>query len=115
MITPSIYNFVLPQGATWDDVWTLKVAGSPYDLTGCSARLQFRKAVTSPTAALSLTSGAGITLGGALGTVTFSVADTVTAALEAGVYVYDLEIETAGGVTSRWVQGKVNVSAEVTK
>ena len=115
MITPAIYNGTLPQGATWDDVWTLKVSGSPYNLTGCTARLQFRKAVTSPDTVLSITSSSGITLGGALGTVTFSVADTVTAAIESGVYVYDLEVETAGGVTSRWVQGKVNVSAEVTK
>ena len=115
MITPSFYNFVLPQGSTWDDVWTLKVEGTPYNLTGCTARLQFRKYFTSPDAALSITSSSGITLGGAAGTVTFSVADTVTAAIEAGVYVYDLEIETAGGVTSRWVQGKVSVSAEVSR
>jgi hypothetical protein len=47
--------------------------------------------------------------------VTFNVTDTVTAAIEAGIYVYDLEVETAGGVTSRWVYGKVNLSAEVTK
>ena len=115
MITPTIYTFVLPQGSTWDDVWTLKVAGVAYDLTGCTARLQFRKSFTDQTTALSITSSSGITLGGIAGTVTFNVADTVTAAIEAGVYVYDLEIETAGGVTSRWVQGKVNVSAEVTR
>jgi len=115
MITPSVYNFTLPQGSTWDDTWTLKVSGSPYNLTGCTARLQFRKAFTSPDTVLSITQASGITLGGAAGTVTFNVADTVTAAIEAGVYVYDLEIETAGGVTSRWVQGKVNVSAEVTR
>jgi len=115
MIQPTTYNFTLPQGSTWDDVWTLKIAGTPYDLTGCTARLQFRKAPTSDTTALSITSSSGITLGGAAGTVTFNVADTTTAAIEAGVYVYDLEIETAGGVTSRWVQGKVNVSAEVTR
>jgi hypothetical protein len=64
---------------------------------------------------LSITSSSGITLGGAAGTVTFNVADTVTTAIDAGIYVYDLEIETAGGVTSRWVYGKVNVSAEVSK
>ena len=115
MITPAIYNFTLPQGSTWDDTWTLKVSGAAYNLTGCTARLQFRKAPTSAITALSITSASGITLGGVAGTVTFSVADTVTAAIEAGVYVYDLEVETAGGVTSRWVQGKVNVSAEVTK
>lgn len=115
MITPTKYDFELPQGSTWDDVWTLKVAGVPYNLTGCTARLQFRKAPTSPTAALSITSSSGITLGGAAGTVTFNVADTVTSAIDAGIYVYDLEIETSGGVTSRWVYGKVNVSAEVTK
>jgi len=115
MIQPTKYDFELPQGSTWDDVWTLKVAGTPYNLTGCTARLQFRKAPTSPTAALSITSSSGITLGGSAGTVTFNVADTVTAAIDAGIYVYDLEVETAGGVTSRWVYGKVNVSAEVSK
>jgi hypothetical protein len=115
MIQPTKYDFELPQGSTWDDVWTLKVAGTPYNLTGCTARLQFRKAPTSPTAALSITSSSGITLGGSAGTVTFNVADTVTAAIDAGIYVYDLEVETAGGVTSRWVYGKVNLSAEVTK
>jgi hypothetical protein len=65
MITPTKYDFELPQGSTWDDVWTLKVAGTAYNLTGCTARLQFRKAPTSTTTALSITSSSGITLGGA--------------------------------------------------
>lgn len=115
MIVPSKYDFELPQGSTWDDVWTLKVAGVPYNLTGCTARLQFRKAPTSSTAALSITSSSGMTLGGSAGTVTFNVSDITTSAIPAGIYVYDLEVETAGGVTSRWVYGKVNVSAEVSK
>lgn len=115
MITPTRYDFTLPQGSTWDDVWTLKIAGTPVNLTGSTARLQFRKAASSPTAALSITSSSGITLGGAAGTVTFNVTDTQTSTIDAGIYVYDLEIETAGGVTSRWVEGKVNVSAEVTR
>ena len=115
MITPTTYNFTLPQGSTWDDVWTLKVAGTPYNLTGCTARLQFRKSPSSPTTALSITSSSGITLGGSAGTITFNVTDTMTSAIDSGIYVYDLEIETAGGVTSRWVEGKVNVSAEVTR
>jgi hypothetical protein len=115
MIKPTQYDFELPQGSTWDDVWTLKVAGVAYNLTGCTARLQFRKAPTSPDTALSITSSSGMTLGGAAGTITFNVTDTTTAGIPAGIYVYDLEVETAGGVTTRWVYGKVNVSAEVTK
>lgn len=115
MITPANYNFVIPQGASWDDVWTLKISGAAYDLTGCTARLQLRTSPSATTAALSLTQASGIVLGGAAGTVTFNVTDTVTAAIAAGRYFYDLEIESAGGLTNRWMQGYCTVSAEVSR
>lgn len=115
MITPGKYDFVLPQGASWDDVWTLKISGAAYDLTGCTARLQLRTSPSATTTALSLTEASGMTLGGAAGTITFGVADTVTAAIVPGKYWYDLEVESAGGLTNRWLQGFVTVTAEVSR
>jgi hypothetical protein len=78
--------------------------------------MQVRETYTSTTPIVSLTNGAGITLGGAAGTIAIVISATTTAALAAPFSgVYDLEIVSAGGVVTRLVQGTATVSAEVTR
>lgn len=50
-----------------------------------------------------------------LGLVNVSLSNTITTALEAINYLYDIEMENAGGTIQRVVQGKICVNAEVTK
>lgn len=109
------YSFLIEQGATFDLVLTWKIDDVLVNLTGYAARLQARTDVHSASTIFSLTSGSGITLGGALGTITIAQDATTTAALPDGTYVYDLELQASSGVVTRLVQGSVVISPEVTR
>lgn len=113
------YNIVCDQGATFGLSMTYKDAnGAIINLTTYTARMQVRSKASAPTTILSLTSspGAGITLGGAAGTIVISISASSTAALEPGDYVYDLElVNTTSSAVTRLIQGKFKVSAEVTR
>lgn len=64
--------------------------------------------LTTPTSGLSINS--------ALGSVIILITPAQTAALAAGTYVYDLELEeTSTGTVTRVLQGNLTVRAEVTK
>lgn len=78
--------------------------GAPYDLTGCTARMQIRRkqgdpvllTATSepPTTAEAIAAGAGrIVLGGPTGRIDITLTDEDTDMLSARTAVYDLEIE----------------------
>ena len=111
------FDITINQGATFELTITWKdSAGTAINLTGYTARMQVRETYSSTTPIVSLTNGAGITLGGAAGTIAIVISATTTAALAAPFSgVYDLEIVSAGGVVTRLVQGTATVSAEVTR
>ena len=112
------YNTVIDQGATWFLTVTYENPnGTPINITGYTAALQLRSLPSDTTAVLSLTTGAGITITGATGTVAIQASATQTRAIDEGNYYYDLEISspTSPSVVTRLVQGQVVVSAEVTR
>jgi hypothetical protein len=109
------YNFTIEQGATFNLLMTWRIDNVPVNLIGYTARLQARIDVDETETILSLTTGAGITLGGAAGTITLDQTATQTALLPKGEYVYDLELQSSGGVVTRLLQGELNISAEVTR
>ena len=100
------YDITADQGATYSVVITYKNSnGTPINLTNYTARMQLRASYASTTAALSLTTENGrIALGGALGTITLTVAAATMETLEAKTYVYDLELIT-GATIIRLLQG----------
>jgi hypothetical protein len=113
----AVYDLFIEQGATfvktitWNDS-----AGTPVDLTGYTARMQFRSSVNSSTILFSATTeNSRITLGGALGTIdiTFSATDTTAFAFVSAVY--DLELQSGTGFVTRLLEGGVEVSKEVTR
>lgn len=90
---------------------------NPIDLTGYSARMKVKNAVGGATTYFSLTSGSGITLGGAAGTVDILIDDAATASAIGDsqvTAVYDLEVESGGGITTRLIEGKAFLKPEVT-
>lgn len=88
----------------------------PIDLTGCTARLQVRAEVGSPTVLLTLTTeNGGITLGGVSGTVDLLSAPSETATMQWDGGVWDLEIVHPGGDVTRLAEGTMSVSPEVTR
>jgi hypothetical protein len=78
--------------------------------------MQVRATYDATTTILSLTSAAGITLGGAAGTIAIAVSATATAALTAPFSgVYDLELVSGGGEVTRLLEGTATVSPEVSR
>ena len=114
MINPGTYNLVCPQGVTFDKTFTWTLGGTAVNLTGYTAALQVRAAPSDATALVSLTSGSGITLGCAAGTIGVAIAASVTAGVPAGSYAYDLELY-AGSTVTRLLQGAFIVSAGITR
>lgn len=115
-VQPGQYDILAPQGATFSETFTYKLAGSPVDLTSFTARMQVRKTPSSDTKVLDLTTENGaIALGGAAGTIAVTISATAMAAVAANKYRYDLELASAGGVVTRLLEGVFLVTAEVTR
>ena len=115
MAIAGIYNFTMDQGSTW----TLQLVyndstGAPVNLTGYTAEMQIRRKFDSENPVLTLsTSNGGITITPLTGTLNLIATDEQMA-IDAGFYVYDLELNI-GGTRSRLIQGQVTVSGEVTR
>ena len=110
------YDITCEQGATFNLVLTWRNPDqSPVDLTGYIGKMQVRASKADASAVLTLETGSGITLGGTSGTVTLNASATATGALDAGTYVYDLELTSSGGNVTRLVEGAFTVSGQVTR
>ena len=110
------FDFTIEQGATFNLVMTWKIDEVPVNLTNWTARLQARVDVEDTEVVLNLTTeNGGITLGGALGTITLNQTAIQTALLQTGSFVYDLELISSVSSVTRLLQGELTISAEVTR
>jgi hypothetical protein len=104
-------NIVIDQGTDFTAIVdVVDSAGATYDLEGYTAAAQMRKNYTSSAATTFVAEHNGI--GGA---ITLSLTNTVTAALEPGRYLYDVEITSEGGVVTRVVEGIATVTPGMTR
>ena len=85
--------------------------GQVLNMSGYSSAGQIRKTYESSTVSATFTTS----ISAAAGQVTLSLNDTVTSALSAGRYVYDLNVTSGGGVTTRVVEGQAIVTPGVTR
>jgi len=111
-------KLVIDQGADWycNFVYYSDAAQTtPVNLTGYTAKMQARSNVSDSKAVLTLTTGSGITITGATGTIALHATAIQTAAIVAGYYLYDLEITSGAGIVTRLIQGQLEVSASVTR
>ena len=118
MINPGTYNFTIYTSKTLNLTFTWSASGSPVNLTGYSSRCFFRDVVSDAVPLISLTSSsnAGITLGGALGTIVLLATPTQTAMLVGfQSVVYDLELTDISGNVFTLVQGTCQVIESVTR
>jgi len=105
-------NLFIDQGTDFSiTVDVTDSAGAVLNMTGYSAAGQIRK--TYESSAISATFGTSIQASD--GKVTLSLTDTITSAIGAGRYVYDLNITSSGGVTTRVVEGQAIVTPGVTR
>lgn len=105
-------NIEIDQGSTYYSPFRLAKNGAAIDITGYSFRSQIRSAYGDAAAVASF---AVNILDGTDGTFAMSMSDTASAALPAGVYLYDMEMVDLSGKVTRLVEGKVKVRPEVTK
>ena len=109
-MTTGKLDLAVPQGTTLSKQLTYRIDGTPVNLTGYTARLVVRVKQSSTSSLLTLTNSAGLTLGGAAGTIAITISATQTAALPAGGLFYFLEITSGGGIVTRLVAGQLEVS-----
>jgi hypothetical protein len=106
-------NIVIDQGADFSTTITVTDdAGDAVDLTNYTASGQIRKHYTSNTA-YSFT--ASFAVPRSSGQITLSLSRTVTSSMEAGRYVYDVEITSGANTRSRLVEGIATITPEVTR
>jgi len=121
----NVYNLITDQGSTVHQVFTIKnSARKVLDLTGYTARMQIRALdpTTRNTTDLLIAEyttedgGGSLTVNGPAGTVTLLISPSEMAQFAPNSYVYDIEVESeSAGDTTRIIQGKFIVRAEVTK
>jgi hypothetical protein len=85
--------------------------GTPADLTGHTARAQIRRGPADTNETVDATITATIVSPN----ITLAMSHTETATLTSGGYAWDLELTYPSGVVKTILQGKVNVSLEVTR
>ena len=106
------YNFILEQGATFNRILTLKENNAVMNLTGYSVASKMRSTHDSSTVVGTFT----CTISDAsAGQITMQMTNSTTAAIEEGIYVYDLEITSSAGTVTRLMEGQVTVNPEVTR
>lgn len=90
--------------------------GSNKDLTGYTARMQFRTSVGSSIVSLEATTiNAKLFIDVANSALEIRLSETDTQSLVYKQYVYDVELVNASGVPIRFIQGTATISPEVTR
>jgi hypothetical protein len=108
--TRSNNNEDCQQGATFQREIVLKDENNDIiPLTGYTARMQIRTAPASPAITATVTSVI------ASDTITISLTAAQTATIAAWNYYYDLELANGSGGVDRLIEGRFEVTAEVTR
>ena len=107
------YDLSIDCGSTYQLLitWTTP-AGAAINITGYTARMKMKNK-HGGTTLVSLTDSDGLTLGGSAGTVAVLISAARTAALS-GTGVYDVEVESSGGIVTRILEGTWSARPEVT-
>lgn len=114
-MTAANYDIVAEQGATFSFEFTIDTDGTLWNLTGYKARMQVRPFKESTTKIFDLTETNGIALGGVAGSVTVTRNAAQMTAAKTGRHVYDLEVESSGGIVTKLLEGKFVIIPEVTR
>jgi hypothetical protein len=108
------YNLVCDQATTFNFQFQIKNDTTPWNLTNYTATMTVRPFVgASTTTVVASTTNGRIVLDGGNGRVTVTLSDTVTGAITAGRYAYDLVLDSGSTVT-RVLEGKFIVTGAVT-
>jgi hypothetical protein len=108
----TIQNLTVDQDADFTETLTIKDStGTVVDISGQTVTSKLRKTHLSTSATAFTTA----IVSGTAGTCSFTLTDTVTAALKEGRYVWDLTTTTSGGLVTRRIEGRVKVTPSVNR
>lgn len=107
---------LIEQGATWDFamVWKTDI-GEPIDLTGCDARMQFRRSYGYSVLMDLGTATNTLVVDGPNGGISAQVSAEITSLIKEPSGVFDLEVYHPDGRVDRVLQGRWILSPEVTR
>lgn len=112
------YDLDIVQGQTFHrEILWKNPDGTPVNMTGFTARLQIREDYASPRPIITLTSSpvAGLTITALLGKIVLDITAAQSSVFQIRRGVYDLEIDQGGGTFKRLLEGRVDISPEVTR
>lgn len=112
------YDLICEQGSTFAVTLFRKQSDgvTAVPLSGYTARMHVRQSPRFNTPLLTMTTAnSQILLSITPGQIDLRLTPAVTAALPAGAYVYDLELEDGGGIVTKILRGAFTVRAEVTR
>ena len=110
---PAKYKIKTRQGQTYRRVFTWTIDSEPVDLTGYIARMQVRRRPNAASPVI-LDVTDDITIDAEEGQLEVMIPASVLAAIPPDTYVYDLELDNAGTVTTL-IAGSFQVDPEVTR
>ena len=107
-------NLICNQGATLDVTWVASIDGTAINWTGYTAKAQVREyqSTNSDLIWSGTTANGGVILN-AYGMVKLFATATTTNTFPVGVFRYDVELTAADGTVTRFMQGKFDVSPQV--
>jgi hypothetical protein len=109
------FNLVCDQATTFNFQFQILNNQTPLNLTGYTGTMTVRPFVgASTTTVVASTANNRMTLEVLNGRVTVTLNATITGAIAAGRYAYDLVLESSGVVT-RYLEGKFIVTGAVTQ
>ena len=108
-----VANLFIDQGTDFEIVVDVSDAtGETLNLTGYSSAAQIRKTYGSTGTAATFSTNHGTPTEGK---VTLTLTDAQTTGLTSGRYVYDMNITSGAGVTTRVVEGQAIITPGVTR
>jgi hypothetical protein len=108
MAVPAV-NIEIEQGADFTSTFTITNGdGSIFNMSNASAVAKVKKHPTAGTAYTFSTS-----IESSTGKITVQMTDEITATMEAGRYLYDILLTSAGGTKTRVIQGMALVTAGI--
>ena len=108
------YNLICDQATTFNFQFQITNDGTPWNLTGYTGTMTVRPFVgASTTTVVASTANGRMTFDALNGRITVVLSDTITGAISAGRYSYDLVLDS-GAVVTRILEGKFVVTGAVT-
>jgi hypothetical protein len=118
-MTPAKINLIIYQGTTFkkDIQWLIGTPPIPVDITGYTFRMQIREKIKDTIFLIELTTENSkiIITSATEGRFSLVLTATETSLLNFKSAVYDLEVITPSGNVSRFCEGSVQLSLEVTR